>query len=301
MYNPILDTFLVVVDCGSFTKASERLFLSATAIMKQINALENHLDLKLMERTPAGIRLTPAGEVIYRDAKFLKEYSKKSIASARATTISYDTTFCVGTSLLNPAKPFMNLWYRVNQEFPNYKLHLVSFEDSHEGILSEIEKLGEKFDFLIGVCDSRQWLSRCSFLPLGTYQKMIAVPREHPLAKKSRVCLEDLHGQTLMMVPKGDSGTNDFIRNDLQKNHPQIQIEDTPPFYDMAVFNRCAETGNVLLLIECWQDVHPGLISIPVEWEYKIPYGLLYSTHAPEDVLRFVNTVKNLQESNTFL
>lgn len=48
----------------------------------------------------------------------------------------------MGTSLLNPAKPFMDLWYKVNQSFPDYKLHLVPFEDNHEGILSEIEKLG---------------------------------------------------------------------------------------------------------------------------------------------------------------
>lgn len=33
-----------------------------------------------------------------------------------------DNTFRVGTSLLNPAKPFMDLWYRVNQDFPDYKL-----------------------------------------------------------------------------------------------------------------------------------------------------------------------------------
>jgi hypothetical protein len=49
----------------------------------------------------------------------------------------------------------------------------------------------------------------------------------------------------------------------------------------MAVFNRCAETGNVLLMTECWQDVHPGLVSVPVDWDYRIPYGLLYSTDAP--------------------
>ena len=95
-----------------------------------------------------------------------------------------------------------------------------------------------------------------------------------------------------MMVARGDSGVNDFIRNDLERNHPQIHIEDTPQFYDMSVFNRCAETGNVLLTIECWQDVHPGLVSVPVNWDYSIPYGLLYSLNAPEDVLRFVNVVK---------
>ena len=61
-----------------------------------------------------------------------------------------------------------------------------------------------------------------------------------------------------------------------------------------SVFNRCAETGKVLLTIECWRDVHPGLVSIPMNWQYSIPYGLLYSREAPEDVRRFVDAVKKL-------
>lgn len=295
MYNHMLDTFIAVADCGSFTKASQQLFISPTAIMKQMNALESHLELKLIERTPSGVQLTSSGEIIYRNSKFMIDYSHKSIAEAKASVYANDTTFCVGTSLLNPAKPFMDIWYCVNKDFPEYKLHLVPFEDNHEGILSEIEKLGKKFDFLIGVCDSKAWLSRCNFLPLGRYRKMIAVSREHHLTKKGCIDLEDLYGETLMMVKQGDSGVNDFIRNDLQRYHPKIRIEDTPQFYDLSVFNRCAETGKVLLTIECWQEVHPGLVSIPVNWDYSIPYGLLYSFDAPKDVLRFVERVKALR------
>lgn len=294
MYNQILDTFIAVADFGSFTKAAKHLYISPTAVMKQINTLENHLELRLVERTPSGVRLTDAGGIIYQDTKFMIDYSKKSIANARAAIHALDTTFCVGTSLLNPAKPFMDIWYRVNKDFPEYKLHLVPFEDNHEGILGEIGQLGEKFDFLIGVCDSKAWLSRCNFLALGRYKKMIAVPREHHLAGKSLIDIEDLYGETLMMVAHGDSGINDFLRNDLTKHHPEIHIEDTPQFYDLSVFNRCAETGNVLLSIECWQEVHPVLISIPVNWDYSIPYGLLYSLDAPEDVLRFVDRVKTV-------
>ncbi|MDO4942728.1 MAG: LysR family transcriptional regulator [Lachnospiraceae bacterium] len=294
MYNPLLNTFITVTDCGSFTKAAERLYISTTAVMKQMNVLEKHLELKLIERTPSGVHLTTAGEVIYQDAKFMIDYSKKSIAAAKATIHTYDTTFCVGTSLLNPAKPFMDLWYRVNKDFPNYKLHLVPFEDNHEGILSEIKKLGTKFDFLIGVCDSKTWLSMCQFLPLGKYKKMIAVSREHRLSSKRLIRIEDLYGETLMMVPRGDSGVNDIIRDDLEKNHPRIRIEDTPQNYDLMVFNRCAETDRVLLMTECWQEVHPGLVSIPVDWDYSIPYGLLYSKDAPEDVVTFVEAAKIL-------
>lgn len=295
MYNPLLNTFVAVADCGSFTKASETLFISPTAVMKQMNALEKHLELKLIERTPSGIYLTQAGAVIYKEAKFMMEYSQKAISRAKAALYDYETTFCVGTSTLNPAKPFMDLWYLVNQDFPAYKLHLVPFADNHDGILSEIEKLGEKFDFLIGVCDSKKWLSRCNFLPLGRYAKMVAVSREHPLASKTCINIEDLYGETLMMVRKGDSETNDHIRRNLEENHPEIHIEDTPQFYYLSVFNRCAKTGNVLLTIECWRDVHPGLVSIPVNWDYSIPYGLLYSFDAPKDVLQFVEAVKNIR------
>lgn len=296
MYNYMLDTFIAVADCGSLNKAAERLYISPTAVMKQMNALEKHLALKLIERTASGIHLTDAGKIIYRDAKHIINFSKKSISDAKAALHAKDTTFCIGTSLLNPAKPFMDLWYNVNKNFPEYKLHLVPFEDNHEGILSEISQLGKKFDFLIGVCDSKAWFKLCNFLPLGRYKKMVSVSREHRLANKKTINIEDLYGETLMMVKRGDSGVNDFLRNDLEKNHPQIQIWDTPQFYDLSVFNHCAETGKVLLTIECWQDVHPALISIPVNWKYSIPYGLMYSLNASEDVLKLVKAVKNLTE-----
>lgn len=294
MVHPLLHTFICVADQGSFTKAAEHLYISPTAVMKQINTLEDHLNLKLINRTASGISLTSAGEIIYQEAKNMIDYSSKVLYRAKTAEHTYDTTFCVGTSLLNPAKPFMDLWHKISQDFLGYKLHLVPFEDHHEDILSVIEDLGIKYDFLIGVCDSKLWLSKCKFLPLGQYKKMIAVSREHPLSNKESLNIEDLYGETLMMVKQGDSEINDMIRKDLETNHPFIHIEDTPQFYDLSVFNRCAETGNVLLTLECWKDVHPGLVTLPVNWDYSIPYGLMYSLNAPNDVLQFVKAVENM-------
>ena len=61
MYNPLLTVFVCAADCGSFTKAAEKLYLSPTAVMKQINTLESHLQLQLTSRTNQCILLTPAG------------------------------------------------------------------------------------------------------------------------------------------------------------------------------------------------------------------------------------------------
>ena len=54
MYNPLLTAFVCAADCGSFTKAAEKLYLSPTAVMKQINTLESHLQLQLISRTNQG-------------------------------------------------------------------------------------------------------------------------------------------------------------------------------------------------------------------------------------------------------
>ena len=75
MFNSQLTVFVCVADCGSFNKAAEQLYISPPAVMKKINALEKHLDMKLFDRTSQGIRLTAAGKVIYRHARFLFDYS----------------------------------------------------------------------------------------------------------------------------------------------------------------------------------------------------------------------------------
>lgn len=296
MFNSQLTTFTCVADCGSFNKAAEKLFLSPPSVMKQINALEKHLNVTLFERTNQGIRLTPAGQVIYRHAKFMFDYSAKAIEEAQKAAKSSKTTFCIGSSILNPCKPFMDLWYQVNQKFPGYKLHIVPFEDNHEGILTEISSLGDKFDFLVGVCDSALWLNLCNFFKLGTYQHCVAMSREHPLANKKRLSIEDLYGETLMMVKEGDSAVVDSIREEIRK-HPQITIEDTPQFYDINVFNRCEQTQNIMITLDCWKDVHPALVTIPMDWDFPIPYGLLYALNPSQDVEEFIRIVK--KENNT--
>ena len=135
MYNPQLDAFVQVADCGSFNKAAEALYLSSTAVIKQINALEKHLGLQLVFRTNHGITLTEAGKVLYKHAKGIMDYSQRAIQEARLAAEAAATTFCVGTSILNPCKPFMDLWYQVSENLPGFKLHIVPFEDDHQGIL----------------------------------------------------------------------------------------------------------------------------------------------------------------------
>ena len=79
MYNPQIKTFIVVADAGSFNKAAEQLFVSSTAIIKQMNLLEDHVGVRLFNRSHRGLSLTEAGEVFYKDAKHIIQYSENTI------------------------------------------------------------------------------------------------------------------------------------------------------------------------------------------------------------------------------
>ena len=69
-----------------------------------------------------------------------------------------------------------------------------------------------------------------------------------------------------------------------------------PPFLGLPdKINRCAQTGYVMLTLDCWKDVHPTLVTIPMDWAYPLPYGLMYAKDPSPDVSRFIDAVKGLQ------
>ena len=102
MYNPRLETFIKVADAGSFNKAAEEMYITPTAVIKQINQLESVLDLKLFERTHRGLTLTNSGRSIYNDAKYIIQYSGESIQRARKAAESTSNVIRIGTSQALP-------------------------------------------------------------------------------------------------------------------------------------------------------------------------------------------------------
>ncbi len=52
-----------VVRHGSFSKAAQALFLTQPAVSRQVAKLEREVGVRLLERTPGGLRLTDAGRV----------------------------------------------------------------------------------------------------------------------------------------------------------------------------------------------------------------------------------------------
>lgn len=70
----------------SFTKAAEELFITQSAVSRQIKALEDNLGLKLFERQPRSLALTESGQTLHRIATDLLDRLQSATDHLRAET-----------------------------------------------------------------------------------------------------------------------------------------------------------------------------------------------------------------------
>ena len=292
MYNPQLETFLRVADAGSFSRAAEEAYITPTAVIKQINLLEESLGVKLFDRSHRGLTLTGAGRSLYQDAKYIIQYCRDSVARAKNAMLEDTNVIRVGSSTMTPAQILMQLWSKVNEICPDVKFQIVPFENTPENAREILGNLGKRIDIVGGIFDETMLALRgCAGLELARAPFGCAVSIHHRLANRDRLQFSDLYGENLMLMHRGWSHYVDQLRDDLWQHHPQIRIVDFD-FYGMDVFNRCESTNDVLLAISGWASVHPLLKVIPVEWDYSIPYGILHSLEPSPVVQRFLEVAR---------
>ena len=185
----------------------------------------------------------------------------------------------IGTSPMTPAQVLVDLWPRLQEYCPNIKFQLVPFDNTPENAREILGNLGQKIDVVPGIFDATMLhLRQCAGTVISREPICVAVSVHHRLAQKERLDIRDLYGEQLMLMRRGWSYYVDMLRDDVWKNHPEIEIVDFD-FYDTAVFNQCENNDCVLMAVENWRYVHPLLKIMPVDWAYTIPFGLL---HAPE-------------------
>lgn len=292
MYNPQLDTFLCVAEAGSFNKAAEKLYISPPAVIKQINLLEENLDLQLFVRTHRGLVLTKAGQSLYQDTKYIIQYCKDSVTRAKNAMQETANVIRIGTSPMTPAQVLVDLWPKLQAYCPNIKFQLIPFDNTPENAREILGNLGQNIDVVAGIFDETMLnLRQCKGLEISREPICCAVSVHHRLAQKNSLTVQDLYGENLMLMRRDWSHYVDLLRDDLWKNHPQIHIVDFD-FYDVAAFNQCENNNCVLMAVENWRYVHPLLKILPVDWGYTIPFGLLHSPNPSLAVEEFLRTVE---------
>lgn len=289
MYNHQLDTFIKVAGAGSFNKASEELYISPNAVMKQINLLEQNTGITLFKRTHKGLKLTLSGQSLYHDAKYMIQYSKEAIIRAKNKEKEAHV-IKIGVSLTTPVSYLISLWNKLS--LSGIKFELISFENTPDNAQEIMKNFGKTIDIVAGIY-SQNLLNRrqCTALHLYDTPLCLAVPLTYPLADKEIITYKDLSHQSLLLLKQNYLDDFDNVRRDLILRYSDIHIEDVP-FFNIHVFNQCVNENKVMIAVKEWKDIHPMLKMIPIEWNHTIPFGIMYSLNPTEDVQMVIDALE---------
>lgn len=200
----------------------------------------------------------------------------------------------IGTSPMTPGQFLVDLWPKVHSLCPDIKFELVPYENTPENAREILANLGQNIDIVAGPFDTRalqNW--RCAALLLSREPIRLALSLHHPLAGKTRLTVQDLHGERLMMIRRGWNGAMDALRDDLAQKHPEIEIVDFD-FFSLDTFNRCENANDLMVAIDNWKSVHPLLKVVPVRWKFTIPFGILHAPAPSPTVERFLEAIRQV-------
>lgn len=183
-----LNAFIAVAEHGSFSTASDTLFITQSAISKRIALLEQQLGKKLFDRIGRQVNLTSAGQALLPCARNIL----MSLQDARTVIDNLDAhisgTLSLASSNHIGLHRLPNTLRKFNQTFPQVKLNL-SFGESeaaYDGIVKGHLELA-----LITLAPIPDPVIRAQKVWTDTMQFVVSV--EHPLASEKSVNLSELN------------------------------------------------------------------------------------------------------------
>lgn len=204
MYDHTLDTFLCVAEKGSSSKAAASLFISPSAVVQQINALEGRVHATLFFRITHGVELTKAGKAFCDDARQIITLCR----NAQKRLQINKRQIYVGSGRFNKTTLFQFCWNRLKDQLPDAD---IVFTD-----VGNFSVQNAPIDLMEGIQTNASESSVFSFLKLTETPFCIAVPSAHSLAEKECLAPKDLHGQTLLFIKRGISEEADCLRGVLR-------------------------------------------------------------------------------------
>lgn len=230
-----LRTFLMVVECRSFTRAGEELHIAQQAVSQQIRALERALDVTLLERSSRKVELTPAGAVFAADCRRVLTAADRAQRRVRIAARGEAGTLSVAYTLTTAWDTIPTLQGYLAERFPDIKLA------AREVFGEDVEALLTSERHELALAPMTTYSRDLDHQPIRREQFRVAVGTKHELSARRSIELGELSAERFEIWPR----------------------EMAPGFYD-AVVGACHAAGFEPELDEraagntVWRDIARG-------------------------------------------
>ena len=188
-----LRCFVAVAEELHFGRAAERLNMTQPPLSRQIQTLEHTLDVKLLERTSRSVRLTPAGRAFLPEARRVLRLAEGAALTAKRVARGEAGSIKIGFTAGSSYSFLPRLVAFATAEMPDVDLVLREMVTT-----AQVEALAaNRIDLgLVRMPIDRRGLG---IMCIQREPLMVAVPRNHPLAKGGDPRVNDIDRQDFIM------------------------------------------------------------------------------------------------------
>lgn len=200
--------FIKIVEEGSFTAASEKLFIAQSALSRQIKLLEEEIDFKLFDRTDKKVKLTTAGEIFYKKIKDNMHYLNEIIGVSKniAEGKNRQIKIAHSSSIVMDAKKIQILKEISLKQKINFEINTLSSEHQVLALLN-----GE-IDIGLIRPPVRHTLDDINVIKLYEEPLMVAVHIDHTkFANKEKLEVKDLKEEYFVSTSHSKRGGLSYL------------------------------------------------------------------------------------------
>jgi len=267
-----------VVEAGSMNKAAERLATSQPAVSRAIADLEHALGVRLLERSPGGIRPTQYGWAIIRRGLAVFDELRQGIKDIEFLSDPTSGELRVGCSEYAASGPVLAVVDRLTRQHPRMVFDVVTAP-----VLSLYRDLTERklelvITRLVDFADRRNMKVESLFdddiVPVAAAQNR--------WTRRRRIDLAELVDEPWTLPPR-DTGLGAFA-DDAFRARGLSPPQATVITYSMHMCHQLLATGRFLTMLPRYTLMlpgkHPSLKALPVE---------LANAHGPMAIITLKN------------
>lgn len=258
-----LESFVAVVDEGSFSNAAARLQLSQSMVTIHIRNLESELGTRLLNRTTRSMELSADGQTYYYYAKQMLKLNRDSMFALSRAEQDERTINIVAT-------PYTSRYYLANKIAEFERLHPeVSFNITvcyNSEILSKLKAGGFQFAF----CNMKIMDSDYSVKRYATSHLVVITPNEERFrALAGKPFPTELFDEERMITRSSTSALQQEFLRWIKQNAPGTKLKVVTAIDDTETIKRLVSEGlgiSVISEVAVGRYVHEGrLLSFPLE------------------------------------
>ena len=270
-----LRVFEEVVRQGSIRSAARTLAQSQPAISRALKELENTLQTALFLRGPAGITLTPSGQLFAIRTRFILQELQRARDEIDSVQHSQQGMVTVGLCGLLGATILTEVVEKFRLRNPQTRLTV------KEGTLRHLLPLLQsgEIDFAAGPIPAGLSPERRVIAPLFQVPLCVVAAKSHP-ARWTRT-LEAL-SEHKWVLADDESATLTLLDDGLKRFFQALPQPAVRTSSLLSAIELVERAGYLMLLpqpvVSRWQH---SLVQLPVSALPTLPYGTVCSTHSP--------------------